>query len=95
MKNKYDIIREAIFTERSTALAERRNTYTFRVPYAANKLEIREAIEEAFHVKVDRVRTINVKPKRTVDRYRGIRGKTRRFKKAMVTLVKGHKIEFV
>ncbi len=94
-KNNFEIIREAIFTERTTALAEKENTYTFRVPSNANKLEIKKAIEDAFHVKVHDVRTINVKPKLKLDRYRGLYGKTRRYKKAMITLAQGHKIEFV
>jgi len=94
-KNNYDIIREAIFTERTTALAEGLHTYTFRVPSNVNKLEIKKAIEQAFQVKVEDVRTINVKPKLKLDRYRGLYGKTRRYKKAMVKLAKGHTIEFV
>ncbi|MGC9326454.1 MAG: 50S ribosomal protein L23 [Candidatus Hinthialibacter sp.] len=94
-KNNYDIIREAIFSERTTALAEKQRTYTFRVPRSANKLEIKQAVEQAFHVQVDSVRTINVKPKIKTDRYRGLNGQTRRFKKAMVKLAKGHEIQFV
>jgi len=94
-KNNYDIIREAIFTERTTAMAEQQRTYTFRVPSYANKLEIKKAIEQAFNVKVEDVRTINVKPKAKLDRYRGLYGQTRQFKKAMVKLAKGHEIQFV
>jgi len=92
--NHFDIIREAIFTERSTSVAETENVYTFRVHPSANKLEIKKAIEKAFKVKVDSIRTINVRPKRKMDRYRGIMGKTRSYKKAMVKLAEGHSIEF-
>lgn len=95
MKNSFDLIRETVFTERTTALAEKQNIYTFRVPVSANKLEIKKAIELAFHVEVEKVRTINVHPKQKLDRYRGIVGQTRRYKKALVKLAKGHKIEFV
>lgn len=94
-KNKYDIIREAIFTERTTAQAEKQRVYTFRVPTYANKLEIKHAIEQAFNVKVEDVRTINVKPKLKLDRYRGLYGQTRQYKKAMVKLAKGYEIQFV
>jgi len=93
--NKYRIIREAVFTERSTNLSEKHNTYTFKVVPHANKLQIKEAVEKAFNVKVAEVRTVNVRPKGKRDRYRGITGKTRHFKKAMVKLEKGHSIEFV
>ncbi len=95
MKSNYDIIREAIFTERTTALAEGNGVYTFRVPREANKIEIKRAVEAAFSVEVENVRTINVKPKKKLDRYRGIVGRSRHYKKAMVKLVKGHSIEFV
>ncbi len=95
MLSNYDIIREAVFTERTTNLSEKENVYTFRVKNSANKLQIKAAIEEAFHVKVVEVRTVNVHPKRKMDRYRGIIGKTRGFKKAMVKLAKGDLIEFV
>ena len=94
-RNSYDIIREAVFSERTTVLAEKERTYTFKVPTSANKLEIKKAIEEAFHVKVEDVRTINVRPKKKLDRYRGLYGQTRQFKKAMVKLAKGHEIQFV
>jgi large subunit ribosomal protein L23 len=94
-KNKFDIIREAIFTERTTAMAEEHRVYTFRVPTYANKLEIKQAIEHAFNVKVEDVRTINVKPKLKLDRYRGLYGQTRQYKKAMIKLAKGYEIQFV
>ena len=94
MPNKWEVIKEAIFTERTTVLSEKENTYTFKVHPAANKMQIKEAVEEAFKVTVVDVRTITQKPKRRVDRYRGIVGKTNRVKKAMVKLAKGHTIEF-
>lgn len=92
--NPYDVIREAVFTERSTAMSESDNIYTFKVCKEANKMQIREAVELAFNVKVADVRTISVHPKRRIDRYRGIEGKTKAFKKALVKLAPGHSIEF-
>lgn len=94
MVSGFDIIKEAVFTERSTKLAENTGIYTFRVNPNANKLQIKAAIELAYQVKVVDVRTITVRPKGRMDRYRGIVGKTRKTKKAMVKLAAGQKIEF-
>ncbi len=93
--NNYEVIREAIFTERSTTYSEKENTYTFRVRPDANKIQIKDAIEKSFNVKVENVRTITVHPKKTLDRYRGIVGKKSGYKKALVKLAKGYAIEFV
>lgn len=94
MSHRYDIVRETIFTERSTVLAEKENTYTFRVLARANKLEIKQAVEAAFNVKVAGVRIVTVHPKRKLDRQRGIVGRSPGYKKAMVKLAKGYSIEF-
>lgn len=94
MADYYDILKEAIFTERSTMVAEKENVYTFRVNPSANKVQIKEAVEAAFKVQVKEVRTINVRSKRKFDRYRGIVGKTSKYKKALVKLADGHSIEF-
>lgn len=93
--NPYEIIKEAVFTERSTKLSESKNVYTFKVKPEANKLQIKHAVETAFNVTVVNVHTINVRPKRRVDRFRGIVGKTRRVKKALVRLAPGNHIELV
>ena len=92
MKTSYDIILKPIITEASMAgLAERK--YTFKVAKTANKVEIKNAIEEIFKVKVESVNTINMKskPKRL-----GVHlGKTSEWKKAIVTLTPDSKtIEF-
>ena len=86
-----DIILRPIVTEKSSSLMEF-NKYTFEVHKDANKIQIRKAIEEIFNVKVLSVNTLNVKgkPKRM-----GIfRGKTRSWKKAIVALPEGQRIEF-
>jgi len=95
MINGYDVILEAIFTERTTNLSEKENVYTFRVRNESNKLQIKNAIEMAFNVNVIDVRTVNAHSKKKYDRYRGIFGKTTGYKKALVKLAKGEKIEFV
>lgn len=71
MKDARDIIVRPVITEKSMNLMAE-NKYTFIVDKQANKTEIRKAIEEIFHVKVDNVRTINVKgKKRRMGRFEG------------------------
>lgn len=97
MKHHSDIIREAIFTERSTILSDNNNAYTFRVFMNATKIDVKRAIEAAFDVKVKQVRTMVVRG-RTVSRWsrRGyVTGKTSAWKKAIVTLNAGYSIDFV
>ena len=85
-----EIIKAPVITEKSEN--DRANgKYTFKVDPKANKLEIKEAIEKLFKVKVTSIRTINVKPKkRRVGRYYGL---TNRTKKAIVTLQEGQTID--
>lgn len=91
MDTKYlEIIKAPVITEKAAALGQQ-NTYVFKVDPRANKIEIKQAIEKIFKVKVKSVRTLNVKPKKKrVGRYTGL---TNRCKKAMVTLVEGQQIE--
>lgn len=90
MKNPRDIIIKPIITEKSTGLLED-NKYTFWVDTKANKVEIKQAIEDLFDVKVEKVNTMNVKGKRK--RVRHFVGKTPDRKKAIITLKVGDKIE--
>ena len=86
----YDIIKRPIITEQSMEQTEMKR-YTFEVAKTANKVEIRQAVEAIFDVTVVKVNTLNVKPKtKTVRR---IPGKTRTWKKAMVTVAEGDSIE--
>jgi large subunit ribosomal protein L23 len=87
----HDIIIRPIITEKSSALVEN-NKYTFEVHRSANKIQIRKAIEQIFKVKVLSVNTMNVsaKPKRMG----AFIGKTRSWKKAIVALPEGQRIEF-
>jgi len=87
----HDIIIRPIITEKSSALVEL-NKYTFEVHKSANKIQIRQAIEHIFKVKVLSVNTMNVssKPKRMG----AFMGKTRSWKKAIVALAEGQRIEF-
>ena len=87
----HDIIVRPIITEKSSRLMEE-NKFTFEVLPAANKIEIRKAVEDVFKVKVLSVHTIQVhsKPKR-MGRFIG---RSRSWKKAVVTLLPGERIEF-
>jgi len=86
-----DIIKAPIVTEKSSDLAAKGNVFVFSVDVKANKTEIKQAIEKIFKVKVLKVSTINVKPKKKrVGKYVG---KTNRIKKAIVTLAEGNTIE--
>ena len=67
------------------------NRFTFEVAKTASKIEIAKAVEEIFDVKVLKVNTVNVKSKKK--RMRNIEGKTRTWKKAIVTLAEGDTIE--
>lgn len=86
-----DIIQAPIITEKSMALKEQYNKYTFKVAKKANKIQIKQAIEEIFKVKVINVATINVLPKRKrVGQYVGY---TSAYKKAICQLAEGQKID--
>lgn len=91
MNNFRDIIKSPIITEKSSELAQNKNTYTFSVDTKANKVQIKQAIESIFNVKVESVNTINVRPKRKkVGKYVG---QTSKVKKAIVKLKEGSSIE--
>jgi large subunit ribosomal protein L23 len=91
-----DVIRRPIITEKNTWLMER-SQYTFEVSPEANKIQIKEAVETTFNVKVLAVNTLNVKPRaksRTASRRGGrISGHTPGWKKAIVTLDPNDHIE--
>jgi len=88
--NKYEVIKRPLVTERSTEMAEK-GVYSFEVDRNANKLQIRDAIESIFSVKVAAVNTLRVHRKQ---RGRGrFAGYTQIRKKAIVRLKPGDKIE--
>ncbi len=90
MKDPREVIIRPIITEHSYDMMEN-NVYTFEVAKDSNKVEIRQAIEAIFDVTVVKVNTLNVKSKPKRVRYAA--GKTRTWKKAMVTLKEGDTIE--
>jgi large subunit ribosomal protein L23 len=88
MKVIYDVIKEPCLTEKSTALQETHDTVAFKVAQEANKIEIRQAVEQLFKVKVASVRTVKMhgKQKRIGARPAG---RTSNWKKAYVKLSEG------
>jgi len=90
------ILVRPIVTEKMTELGDKMNRYGFMVDKNSNKLQIQNAIEEMYGVTVDKVRTMIYGGKRK-SRYTKtgvIEGKTPAYKKAIVTLVEGDKIDF-
>ena len=87
----YDVILRPLITEKGTFLAEQ-NKYAFRVAKGANKHQIKEAVERAFDVHVLKVNTM-VMPGKTKRVGRSV-GSTAEWKKALVTLAEGERIEF-
>jgi large subunit ribosomal protein L23 len=87
---QYDIILGPLVTEKSTRLSEY-NQVSFKVRLDANKPAIKDAIEKLFDVKVKAVNTSIVKGKTKL--FRGRPGERSDFKKAMVTLEEGHRID--
>lgn len=92
MKSATDIIVRPLITEKSTIQKEGENQITFQVAKRANKIEIGKAVEDAFKVKVTKVRTVMMKGKRK--RYGRNFGKKPDWKKAVVSLAPGESIEF-
>ena len=90
---QFALIREPLLTEKGTDDRARRNAYHFRVPADANKVEIRQAVEKIFKVKVLRVNTLRVQQK--VRRRGYVAGLTPAWKKAMVVLKEGDTIEVI
>ena len=89
---QYDIIHGPVVTEKTTLQKEINNQVTFKVDKKANRVEIKDAVERNFNTKVKQVRTIQVKGK--VKQRGRIIGKKEDWKKAIVTLMPGQKIEF-
>jgi len=86
-----DVILAPISTEKTTNIMSEGNRIVFKVKKDANKTQIKQAVEMIYGVKVLKVNTLNVKPKKKrVGRYMGA---TSAYKKAIITLAEGSKIE--
>ncbi len=86
----YDVIKRPVITEKST-MASEQDKVVFLVCDKATKLDIREAVEALFKVKVVKVNTLNTEGH--LRTFKGIQGKRPDYKKAIVTLEKGQKID--
>src|SRR6266498_3193041 len=93
MIEPHDIIKTAWLTEKSTLMSEKKNKYVFRVSPKANKIQIKNAIERLFQKTVVDVNTCNYAGKEK--RLRGPLGRRPHWKKAIVTLAEGEKIDLV
>ena len=86
-----EIIKAPVVTEKSASISADGKKVVLKVSKDANKVQIRQAVEKAFDVKVTNVNTVNVRAKKKrVGRYEG---KTKAYKKAIVTLAEGSKLE--
>ena len=92
MKEPTQIVANIRLTEKASLLGERNNQYVFRVATDANKIEIKQAIEKLFGKKVLRVNTAQYAGKKKRER-RADFGRKAHWKKAVVTLAEGDKIE--
>jgi large subunit ribosomal protein L23 len=92
MRSMYDVVKRPIISEKSTALAEVAGRYVFEVSVQANKQEIRDAVQKLFNVKVSKVHTMIMQGK--MKRVGRFETKRSNWKKALVTLAEGQKIDF-
>lgn len=88
----YEIIKRPLNTEKTNLQKEDLNQVTFEVDRSANRIEIKRAVENVFKVKVARVHTMQIRGK--IKRRGRYVGKRRDWKKAIVTLMPGERIEF-
>lgn len=93
MKVIYDVIKKPLFTEKGMAMKEGENKLLVHVATEANKHEIKQAMEEIFKVKVDKVATVIMKGK--LKRHGKSIGRRSDKKKAIVTLKQGEKLDFI
>lgn len=93
MITKFDVLQKPLLTEKSIAVKETLNAVVFKVHPEATKTQIKEAVEAFLNVKVECVRTSNVAGKEK--RFGKTLGRRQDWKKAVVTLKEGEKLELV
>ena len=93
MHDPFDIVQTVRLTEKATLLSESLNKYVFRVAPKANKVQIKQAIEALLKKKVKAVNTCNYAGKNKRNK-RPDAGRAPHWKKAIVTLAEGEKIDF-
>lgn len=93
MSNARDVIVRPLITEKTMKLQAEDNKVTFEVARSANKTQVKQAVEEIFNVKVEKVNIVNVRPRtKRMGRYVG---QTSAVRKAIVKLAEGNSIELV
>ncbi len=92
MKDLRQVLKRPLITEKSTTTKELSNQLVFEVDTASNKVEIRQAVEKIFNVKVLKVHTVSYEGKKK--RMGRTMGRRNNWKKAYVTLAPGHTVEF-
>lgn len=93
MRNIHTVIKKPLFTEKGAKIKETENKVLVEVSKDANKLDIKRAIEEIFKVKVEKVATVTTNGK--WKKYGKSIGKRPDRKKAIITLKKGEKLDFI
>jgi large subunit ribosomal protein L23 len=93
MRNIHSVIKKPLFTEKGAKIKETENKVLVEVSKDANKLDIKRAIEEIFKVKVEKVATVTTSGK--WKKYGRSIGKRPDRKKAIITLKKGEKLDFI
>jgi large subunit ribosomal protein L23 len=88
----YDVLRRPVVSEKANIIAEERNQYAFEVAPEANKAQIKQAVEIIFEKKVKKVNTMVMPAKRGM-RGRNVYRRSSQWKKAIVTLMPGEKLE--
>lgn len=93
MKSIYEVIKKPLITEKGSNLKEKQNKIVLQVSTEANKIEIKNAVETVFKVKVEEVRTMVFKgKKKRLGARQGVRSD---WKKAIVTLKEGQTVEYL
>ena len=94
MKEPFDQVQSVILTEKATLLSEKHNQYVFRVSPKANKIEIKRAVEQLFKKTVLNVNTANFAGKKKRERTASF-GRPSHWKKAVITLKEGEKLDLI
>jgi large subunit ribosomal protein L23 len=97
MKDHREVILEPILTEKALRLKDEKNQYVFKVKNNVNKIEIKQALEKRFEINVQTVRVMNVsgKMRQRFTKTGKVSGYTSSYKKAVVTLAEGSKLDFL
>jgi large subunit ribosomal protein L23 len=92
MRDPHNVLIRPVVSEKSYALMDE-NVYVFIVDPTATKIEVRQAVEDAFNVRVDKVNTLNRRGKTKVNRRNNTTGRRANTKRAIVTLHEGDSID--